>query len=115
MIRIHHRSVHRPGYLYIVVRMSTLAVSEARACLSEILDEVEAGGEVTLTRHGKPVAVIIRPDMVRVRRGTSIIEEAALLRARLIAARNAPKPTIGLTPERAEEYVAQVRADRDSS
>ena len=53
--------------------------------------------------------------MVRVRRGTSIIEEAALLRARLLAARDAPKPTIGLTPERAEEYVAQVRADRDSS
>jgi prevent-host-death family protein len=95
--------------------MSTIAVSEARAALSEILDEVEAGGEVTLTRHGKPVAVIIRPDMLRVRRGTSIIEEAGLLRARLVAARTAPKPTIGMTPERAEEYVAQIRADRDAS
>lgn len=96
--------------------MSTLAVSEARAALSEILDEVEAGGEVTLTRHGKPVAVIIRPDMLRIRRGTSIIEEATLLRARLTAARKAPKPaTGGLSIERAEEYVAQIRADRDAS
>ncbi len=96
--------------------MSTLAVTDARAALSDILDEVEAGGEVTLTRHGKPVAVVIRPDMLRIRRGASIIEEAGLLRERLIAARKAPKPTTGgISNERAEEYIAQIRADRDAS
>ena len=33
---------------------------EAKTKLSELLDKVEAGETVTITRHGKPVAQLIR-------------------------------------------------------
>jgi antitoxin (DNA-binding transcriptional repressor) of toxin-antitoxin stability system len=45
-----------------------MTVSEARAALPELLDRVLAGEEVTITRHGRPVAVVVRPDSLRVRR-----------------------------------------------
>ncbi len=35
------------------------SIAEARSNLPKIVDEAEAGGEVELTRRGKPVAVII--------------------------------------------------------
>lgn len=38
------------------------SVSEARARLPEILEDVEAGKEVHLTRRGKPVAVVVSTD-----------------------------------------------------
>ena len=40
----------------------TYSVAEARANLPRILDEVESGGEVELTRRGKAVAVVIAID-----------------------------------------------------
>ena len=46
--------------------MHKLSVAEAKAHLSEILDEVERGKEVVITRRGKPVARLAaiekRPD-----------------------------------------------------
>jgi len=36
--------------------MATVTVVEAKAHLSELLDKVEAGEQVVITRHGKPVA-----------------------------------------------------------
>ena len=41
---------------------TTLTVSEARAALPQLLDRVSAGEEVTITRHGRPAAVLVRPD-----------------------------------------------------
>ncbi len=38
---------------------STYTVANARAKLSEIVDEVESGKEVELTRRGKKVAVVM--------------------------------------------------------
>jgi prevent-host-death family protein len=38
--------------------MVTVTVVEAKAHLSELLDKVEAGEQVVITRHGKPVANI---------------------------------------------------------
>jgi prevent-host-death family protein len=38
------------------------SVTDARAQLSSILDEVESGSSVELTRHGRPVAVMISVD-----------------------------------------------------
>lgn len=43
--------------------MRTVGAFEAKAKLSQILTEVEAGGEVTITRHGQPVAKLV-PAMV---------------------------------------------------
>ena len=36
--------------------MVTVTLVEAKAHLSELLDKVEGGQEVVITRHGKPVA-----------------------------------------------------------
>jgi prevent-host-death family protein len=37
------------------------SVADARAHLPEILDQVEGGKEVELTRRGRPVAVVLSP------------------------------------------------------
>lgn len=36
--------------------MATVTLVEAKAHLSELLDRVESGEEVVITRHGRPVA-----------------------------------------------------------
>lgn len=36
--------------------MSTVNLADAKARLSELLDKVEAGEELVITRHGRPVA-----------------------------------------------------------
>ena len=57
--------------------MSSMTVSEARAALPELLSRVEDGEEVTITRHGRPVAVLVRPDALRSRQARAALEEAA--------------------------------------
>jgi len=43
--------------------MTTIPLTEAREKLSEIIDDVVAGGSPwTLTRHGRPVAVLLGHD-----------------------------------------------------
>lgn len=39
--------------------MSTVGSVEAKTKLAELLDKVEAGETVTITRHGKPVAQLV--------------------------------------------------------
>jgi len=39
--------------------MTTVGSFEAKTKLSELLDKVEAGETVTITRHGKPVAKLV--------------------------------------------------------
>lgn len=94
--------------------MVTVSVSEARAMLPQVLDRVEAGEEVVLTRHGRQVAIIVRPDALRARRAGPALDAAATVKERLDAARRAPLPASGLSPERAESLVADVRAGRDA-
>jgi antitoxin (DNA-binding transcriptional repressor) of toxin-antitoxin stability system len=94
--------------------MAIMTVSEARASLPELLTRVEAGEEVTITRHGRAVAVLVRPDVLRPR-AQVVIEAAAQLHDMLIAARDEDLDEgPGLTPERAEELIREIRADRDS-
>jgi len=91
-----------------------MTVSEARASLPELLTRVEAGEEVTITRHGRPVAVLVRPDVLRPR-AEVVIEEAARLHETLMAARDEElciDP--GLTSEEAEELIREIRSGRDS-
>ncbi|HYW65012.1 MAG TPA: type II toxin-antitoxin system prevent-host-death family antitoxin [Bradyrhizobium sp.] len=40
--------------------MKQVGIYEARSHLSNLLDEVEKGGEVTITRHGKPVPRLVQ-------------------------------------------------------
>lgn len=91
----------------------TLTVSEARASLADLLEQVANGDEITLTRHGRSVAVIVRPDVLHARRVGEVHADAAELAAALDRARDAPLrdiPDIGET--RAEELVRAVRGAR---
>jgi len=94
--------------------MVTLNVSQARASLPELLTRVEDGEEVTITRHGRPVAVLVRPDVMR-SRANVIIEDAGRVHDLLAAAAASELPTDqGLTRERAEELISEIRSGRDS-
>lgn len=96
--------------------MSTVSVSEARASFAEILNRVEAGEEVTITRHDKPVAVVMAPRSVRTRKkaAAEAIERAEQLHRDLEAARDEPLSLSGsITSEYAEDLIRSIRADRD--
>jgi prevent-host-death family protein len=47
-------------YMTMYVAMSTVSVAEAKTHLSELLDRVEAGEEVVITRRGKAIARLSR-------------------------------------------------------
>ena len=92
-----------------------MTVSEARAALPRVLDRVIAGEEVTITRHGQPVAVIVHPDALRARRAGAALAAAATVRAALdsgVKADLRTPPTV--TEERADALVAEVRSGRSS-
>ena len=94
--------------------MSTMSASEARAALPELLDRVAAGDEVTITRHGRPVAVVVRPDALRARRAGAAMAGAAMIREAVAAGRASRLPSAGGVSEtRAEEMIAEVRAGRE--
>ncbi len=42
--------------------MRTVSLAEAKAHLSELLNTVEAGEEIIITRHGRPVARVSPPE-----------------------------------------------------
>ncbi|MBK5224761.1 MAG: type II toxin-antitoxin system Phd/YefM family antitoxin [Acidimicrobiia bacterium] len=93
--------------------MTTMSASEARAALPEILDRVLAGEEITITRHGQPVAVVVRPDAMRVRRADRALATAERLRDALERGRTAPLDAAPpITAERADELIDAVRASR---
>jgi len=46
-------------FMYTLVMAKSYSVAGARANLAEIVDEVEAGNDVEITRRGKKVAVVI--------------------------------------------------------
>lgn len=96
--------------------MVTMTVSEARAALPEVLDRVAGGEEVTITRHGRPVAVVVRPDILWSRgRAGDVIARAENFHQLLTDARDTPlsgEPH-GLTAERAEELISAIRDARE--
>jgi antitoxin (DNA-binding transcriptional repressor) of toxin-antitoxin stability system len=99
--------------MYTGVVSDSFSISEARASLPHLLDRVEAGEEVTITRHGRPIAVVIRPDALRTRRADRALAAAAGLRELLEKGRAQPLPAQGTLPEpRARELLADVRASR---
>jgi prevent-host-death family protein len=92
---------------------SSLSVSEARATLPQLLDRVGAGEEVTITRHGQAVAVLVRPDTLRSRRADDALAVAGAVREALARGRQSPlsaHPTV--RPDRAEALIAEIQAGR---
>jgi antitoxin (DNA-binding transcriptional repressor) of toxin-antitoxin stability system len=95
--------------------MTSMSASEARAALPELLTRVEDGEEITITRHGRPVAVLVRPDALRVRHADVVLDQATQIHNLLAEAAAAPLPEgSGLTEQRAEELIAEIRAGRDA-
>jgi len=96
--------------------MSEVTATEARATLPEILDRVGEGDEVTITRHGRPVAVVIRPDALRLRRAEPALRRADEIAALLDRASEMPPAEVtGLAPGRADALVAGLRDERTRS
>jgi antitoxin (DNA-binding transcriptional repressor) of toxin-antitoxin stability system len=93
--------------------MSTMTVSEARAGLPALLDRVLAGEEVTITRHGQPVAVVVRPDILRIRRADRALAAAANVRNLVATGPGTALAVEGLSEAQAEELIAEVRFGRD--
>ena len=94
---------------------TTVTVTDARASLPQILDLVKQGQEVTLTRHGEPVAVIMRPDTVRARRTDETFAMAAGVHELIEQGARSPLPEHGgISEARAEELIAYVRDSRSS-
>jgi len=95
--------------------MAVMTVSEARAALPEVLNRVAEGEEVTITRHGRAVAVIVRPDVIWSRsRAGDVLAEAERLERMLQAAGATELRAGGLTEEYADELIAAIRAGRDA-
>lgn len=92
-----------------------MTVSEARAALPEVLDRVADGEEITITRHGRPAAVVVRPDVMWSRsRAEGVLNEAARLDDLLTAAAdNELALAEGITEQYAEELIAAIRAGRE--
>lgn len=92
--------------------MSTISASAARQTLPAQLDRVEAGEEVEITRHGRVVAVLVPPEALRARRAPDAWRRADHISALIETARGESLRGLTLSPERAEELVEAVRADR---
>ena len=95
--------------------MTTRTASQARASLPEMLTRVQSGEEITITRHGEPVAVLVRPDVLRVRRVGEALSDAEAVHELLSAAALTPLTRSGgLTSEQADDLVAAMRAGREA-
>ena len=97
--------------------MPTVSASEARQTLPAQLDRVEAGEQVAITRHGRVVAVMVRPDALRSSRTADAWGMADVIAERLAQARAHPSASTAaaISAERAEELVRAAdreRADR---
>lgn len=91
-----------------------MTVSEARAALPQLVERVLAGEEVTITRHGQPVAVVVRPDSLRSRRADQALDAASTVRDVLERGRRAPLGRPTMSKRRAEALVHEVRAGRST-
>ena len=94
--------------------MTVMTVSEARARLPELLDRVDGGDEVTITRHGAAVAVVVRPDALRSRRTSAAWESAQRIDELITGARATALPTVGMQAKRADELISEIRAGREA-
>ncbi len=87
-------------------------VSEARQTLPAQLDRVVAGEEVAITRHGRVVAVLVRPDVLTARRASAAWNRSADVAALLETARTQPARTAVIDDERTEQLAEAARASR---
>lgn len=95
--------------------MTSVTASDARAALPELLTRVENGEEVIITRHGRPVAVLVPPGALRSRRADAVLADSERIHELIGDAAAAPLTEAPqLTAQRAEELIAEIRAGRDA-
>jgi prevent-host-death family protein len=94
--------------------MKSLTVTEARAVLPELLRRVENGDQITITRHGRAIAVLVRPEAVRHDRTAALLNSAADIHALLTESGAGSGEASGLSAERGEELVRAIRVGRDA-
>ncbi|MFT4235819.1 MAG: type II toxin-antitoxin system Phd/YefM family antitoxin [Microbacterium sp.] len=92
--------------------MTIVTASEARQTLPAQIDRVEKGEEVAITRHGKVVAILVSPQSLRRQRATRAWDAADAIGQMLDEARHRPISTGGMSSERADELVEEIRAGR---
>lgn len=92
--------------------MPTVSASDARQTLPAQLDRVEAGEEVAITRHGRVVAVLVRPEVLVARRAPAALRTADAIGARLEHARHESLVSAPISAERADQLVNDIRAGR---
>lgn len=95
-----------------------IATTEARAALPSLIDRVGRGERITLTRHGRAVAVLVHPDQIAASdhldldRRVGVIDE--LMSHALGGTGDGGGDGVALSPERADDLVAELRAERDA-
>ena len=93
--------------------MATVTVSQAREVIPDRIDLVLKGEEVTLTRHGRPVVILVRPDRLTTRPTEGAGDVSDVIEYALERGRNTPLSDLpGLSVERAEALFVEVRAGR---
>src|SRR5690606_20338226 len=86
--------------------------SEARQTLPAQVDRVAAGEEVSIPRHGRVGAVLVRPDVLASRRASAAWDRSAHVAALLETARTQPVRTAAIDDERAGQLAEAARASR---
>lgn len=89
-------------------------MTEARSRWTEVLDRVVEGDEVVITRFGRPVAVIVTPAAFAQRRAGRAIDQTDRCRDFVDLARTSSSSS-GTSSSRADDLVARLRADRNTS
>lgn len=60
--------------------MRTVGAYEAKTHLPRLLDEVEKGERITITKHGRPVAILIPPGLGRAADADALVQRIRELR-----------------------------------
>ncbi|WEK61326.1 MAG: type II toxin-antitoxin system prevent-host-death family antitoxin [Candidatus Microbacterium colombiense] len=94
--------------------MSIISASDARQSLPTQLDRVEAGEQVSITRHGRVVAVLVRPDVLLATRSPEAWAAADRIEELLSRARAEPLMRASISESRADELLESIQDDRSS-
>lgn len=84
--------------------MKHVGMFEAKTNLSALVEEVEKGGAVVITRHGKPVAKLVRAEPV-----LTEAEIASKMEALLALRKLANELKINATQEEIKEWINEGR------
>jgi prevent-host-death family protein len=94
--------------------METMKVSEARAHFRAVIERVKKGEEVTLTQNGEPVAKLVSVEERPSRWRPETLEAAERTLREIREARSRPFDIgRGISVERGEQLIREIRAERD--